>query len=213
MKKISYALTGESAVPSVITVGANSSPVWLQHRWEDGGFAYYIRKNGCGHCCAAMAANLHGKTLNPYGEYLFCRELWGPPGEHQDHFQTVSGIVKVLTHLGVKAKAFGVPDRDAALVRILDALAAGKQVIFWSQPGEHFPENPFSQSAHYVLAAGIQPDGKILIANSSEKAAPDGIQTVKADEIGKALYEGSTAEDLTWGVDDFSSCAGYVIVE
>ena len=212
MKKISYALTGESAVPSVITVGTNSSPVWLQHRREDGEFAYYIRRNGCGHCCAAVAARLNGIDIDPYREYLLCRELWGPPAEGQDHFQTVGGIVKVLTHLGVKAKAFGVPDRAWAQEQIVTALSAGKQVIFWSQPGEHFPENPFSKTAHYVLAAGIQADGKILIANSSEKAAPDGIQIVDAADIGKALYEGSTAGNLTWGTDDLSACAGYVIV-
>lgn len=212
MKELSYAFTGDPAVPSVITLGEKSAPVWLQQRWTEGEYAYYIRKNGCGHCCTAMAAGLNGVDADPYREYLLCRELWGPPAEGQDHFQTVSGIAKVLTYFGVPARAFGVPDRRSAQEQITAALSSGKQVIFWSQPGEHFPENPFSKSAHYVLAAGIQADGKILIANSSEKAAPDGIQAVKADEIGKALYEGSTADDLTWGVDDLSSCAGYVIV-
>lgn len=212
METVRYAFTGDPAAPAVVYAGEHSSPVWLQQHREDGEFAYYIRRNGCGHCCAAMAANLHGADLDPYGEYLLCRGLWGPPAEHQDHFQTVSGIVKLLRHLGIPAECFGVPERGAALAHILASLSEGKQVIIWSQPGEHFPGNPFSENAHYVLAAGMLPDGQILIANSSEKSAPAGIQTADADTVGQALYEGSTAADMTWGEDDLAACAGYVVI-
>ena len=85
-------------IPSEVILGDNITPVWLQQRWTDGEFSEYIVRNGCGHCCTAMTANLKGIKITPYEEYELCRKLWGAPnaGEQQDHFLSVAGIVKVL---------------------------------------------------------------------------------------------------------------------
>ena len=62
--QVTYAFTDNPSIPAVVTRGVYSTPVWLQQDWEDGEFACYIRGNGCGHCCIAMAANLHGVKID-----------------------------------------------------------------------------------------------------------------------------------------------------
>lgn len=198
-----YCVTDNPAIPAIITLGKHESPVWIQSAWEDGEYAPYIRRNGCGHCCTAMAANLQGININPYDAYLLCHKLWGEPNEAigQDHFQTVAGIVKVLNHLGIAAECFGVADgkQKEAVSHIISGLQDGKQVIFVSDPF-HNPGNVFSTGYHYVMAVGFTEDGNILIANSSEKTQKGGIQAVTTQTIEDALYTGGTADpNMTWG--------------
>lgn len=201
-----FQFTGDPLTPATVTYRGNTTPVWLQQRWTEGEFARYIVYNGCGHCCCAMAANLRGVAITPYEEYLLCRRLWGPPKElpedqGQDHFMSVAGIVKVLNHLGIPARAFPVPEgaKAAAQKEIQKALLEGKQVIVMSDPFRD-PGNIFSTGYHYILAVGYLPDGQILIANSSLKATDTGIQTVSLDRLTASLYEGSTANmAMTWG--------------
>lgn len=199
--QVSYTLTGEFLTPAVIRTETGETPVWMQQRWQEGEFAVYVRKNGCGHCCTAMAARLHGVAMDPYTEYEHCRRLWGEPGPQQGHWLSTAGIVKVLHSLNVPAEGFGVESMgpEQAVAQILAALRAGKQVIFTSNP-DHYPDNPFSNGYHWVMAVALQADGTVLIANSSDKAVTDGIQTVTPDIIERALFREATApEDMTWG--------------
>ena len=215
MVLVTYRLTGEHLTPAVIRVGEHETPVWMQARWTEGEFVRYINNNGCGHCCTAMAARLHGVDIDPYKEYVLCRSLWGEPKEDQGHWLTTAGIVKVLRSLNVRATGFGVKQIGSkkATEQILSALQDGKQVIFTSNPDD-YPDNPFSKGYHWVMAVAIQEDGTILIANSSDKATPQGIQTVSADIIEKALFREATApEDMTWGDPDrIHVGSGYIIV-
>jgi hypothetical protein len=219
MEHVKYALTSDENAPAIISVNGFSTPVWRQNRWTEGKYAVYIQKNGCGHCCTAMAARLHGVAINPHTEYEQCRRLFGEPRQDgnpaQDHFMSVSGIVKVLTGFQIQADYFGVPENgaDNAVRHILASLSEGKQVIFWSHPSENFPQNPFSQNEHYVLAAGFSEKGKIVIANSSEKAAPEGVQLVDSNAVAAALAPGSEPADITWGEPEhLHNCSGYVVV-
>jgi len=161
-----YRRTENPAIPAEIMLGKYSTPVWIQSAWTEGEFAQYIRNNGCGHCCIAMAARLRGIDMDPYREYLLCRSLWGPPDAEkgQDHFLTVPGIEKILRHLGLSASCFGVAEgaQNQAADHIIRCLQAGKLVIFISDPFR-YPGNVFSTGYHYVLAVGIRADGKILI--------------------------------------------------
>lgn len=217
----SYKFTDNENIPAMVTLGDNSTPVWNQQSWTEGENALYIRRNGCGHCCTAMVLNLRGINITPYEEYMHCRFLWGLPDENanppQDHFLSVGGIVKVLKSFGLKAECFGVPkDKATACTEhIVSALKDGKLVIIESHPMAEFPDNPFSTGDHYVLAAGISENDKILIANSSGKAAPSGIQLVDVGTVEKALYPDSTADDaMTWGiVEKLPEGCGYVIID
>ena len=213
-KKVASYTEGKSElIPAYVSLGNKSTPVWLQQKWSEGEYSEFIVKNGCGHCCAAMALNLHGIKIDPHEEFTLCRKLWGEPKEHQGNYQTVSGITEILAHYGVSACRCGVPSRKRAARRIQKALESGKQVIFWSKPREDFPENPFSKGSHYVLAVGYTKDGQILVANSSQKSAPSGVQTVDIDTIAQALYLGAAPRYMTWGERDrHINCAGYVIV-
>ena len=85
--------------------------------------------------------------------------------------------------------------------------------IFASDPDD-YPDNPFSTGYHWVLAVGFYDDEHILIANSSEKAAQNGIQLVTADIIEKALFVNSTvASDLTWGeLERLYEGCGYIVI-
>lgn len=188
-------------IPATVCLGEKKTPVWIQTQWQQGEFAVYIRRNGCGHCCTAMAANLHGVTIDPYGIYTLCRKLWGTPENGQDHFLSVGGITKVLRHLQIPAQCFGVAEGEeaAAASHIMECLKMGKQVIFISDPFRD-PGNLFSTGYHYVLAVGIQEDGRVLIANSSETVTAGGVQTATETQIASALYQGGTAnEEMTWG--------------
>jgi len=220
MKAVRYELTGEYLTPAVAFVDGRSTPVWIQQRWNDGPYAYYVRKNGCGHCCTAMAAVLHGIDLDPHREYEYCRKLWGSPKEEpnekgQDHFLSLAGVVKVLNSLGISAVGYGVKDQGPkrAVDHICSMLEMGKLVIFTSDPDD-YPDNPFSDGYHWVMAVGFAEDGRILVANSSEKAASEGIQLVTPDVIEKALFVQSTADmDLTWGeLERLNNGCGYVVV-
>jgi hypothetical protein len=64
------------------------------------------------------------------------------------------------------------------------------------------------------MAVGYTKEGKILVANSSEKRAPEGVQLVDIATIAKALQLGADPVDLTWGerCPVRSRYAGYVIV-
>jgi hypothetical protein len=217
MTYATYKIIGTELIPSEVFLGDASTPVWHQAKWSEGEYEEFVRKNGCGHCCAAMALNLHGIKITPHEEFTLCRKLWGEPNREQEfpqgNYQTVQGIAKILRHHGVPAECFGVPTREHAAAHIESVLREGKQVIFWSAPREDFPENPFSTGAHYVMAVGYTEKGEILIANSSQKKAPEGVQTVNVDTIAKALYLGAEPTDKTWGEKgDHIHCAGYVVV-
>ena len=215
----SYKYTNDASVPAIITLGEHTTPVWIQQKWQEGEWAQFVQKNGCGHTCTAMVLNLNGININPHEEFALCRKLWGEPrmGEplYEDNFISASGIVKVIESFGIKAQAFGVPEGKAheEAQHIENMLREGKQVIFWSHPSDKLPDNPFSSGEHYVLAVGFTKDDKILIANSSEKAAvKDGIQTTDTDTIAKVLREGSEPMDFTWGRHDLVHSGGYVVV-
>jgi len=205
MQFATYEKTNDVLAPTRVFIGERSTPVWRQNRWETGEYQEFIRNNGCGHCCTAMALNLYGIAIDPHGEYCHCRELWGAPQvnaqKNQHHYMSVSGIVKVLTGFGVPAAYFGVPSDAMKQVEshIDAALRSGKQVIFWSRPQESFPDNPFSAGDHYVMAVGYAENGFILIANSSERTAPDGVQFVTLETVLRALFPDATPADLTWG--------------
>ena len=215
---VTYRKTGDPRIPALICVNSLETPVWLQTVWEKGPDAFYIQRNGCGHCCAAMAARLQGAAeTDPAKEYARCLELWGEPAGPQDHFQTVSGIVRILESYGVKAKAYGVPSEKASgkTVRglIETALCGGKQVIFWSHPlpGRE-AENPFSAGEHYVLACGYDECGRIVIANSGGSIS-GGVQLTDMDTVMNALFYGSDPRVGTWGeCGRLEECAGIVIV-
>lgn len=218
MKNISIEKTEDKRIPAVVTIGKHSTPVWLQSEWEDGPHAFYIKRNGCGHCCAAMALRLCGVSgMDPEKEYEKCIELWGAPDEAagQDHFQTVKGIVRILNEYGVKAEAKGVKNDHEAALDIYSALENGKFVIFWSSPREGI-DNPFSTGEHYVMAAGLK-DGTgpgIVILNSGTKCTSDGVQFTDIDTVEQSLFSGSEPSFSEWGWDEkLSECGGYVTVE
>lgn len=208
-----YKALESELTPAIVTLGDKSTPVWHQSLWQTGEYQEFVRKNGCGHCCAAMALNLYGVEIDPHGEFTLCRELWGEPQEHQGNYQTISGITKILHHHGVAAQCFGVPSLESAAAHIDKALKDGKQVIFWSPGTKTYPETPFSNGEHYVMAVGYTKDGKILVANSSKLKAPTGVQMVDIDTIARALYPDSEPTDKTWGERGrHKNCAGYVVV-
>lgn len=204
-------------VPRIIYIGTHSTPVWRQSQWNEGQYQEFIRKNGCGHCCTAMALRLNCVyNVDPHDEFTLCRELWGEPQKDrefpQDNLQSVSGITKILRHYGVPAEYFGVKDLTAVQKHFETALKNGKQIIFWSHPTEDFPENPFSPHEHYVMAVGYTEDGQIMVANSSRWAS-SAAQTVDMQTIMRALYLGADPIDMTWGErDHYVNCAGYVVV-
>ena len=214
-----YTLTANELTPAIVSLGKYSTPVWIQQRWQDGEYAVYIRNNGCGHCCTAMALNLSGIKITPYEEYVHCRKLWGEPRRDdenkEDNFMSVSGIVKVLSSFGVKAEYFGVPvgKTKEAAEHIESSLKCGKLVIFWSALSSKLADNPFSPGHHYVLAVGIDGEGRIIIANSSSRSkAVNGIQYTDTETIAKALMEGCKPLDYTWGRHNLNHSSGYVVV-
>lgn len=221
MNYATYKLTGEYLTPAEVSINGFTTPVWHQQKWETGEYAIYVQKNGCGHCCTAMAARLHGVDIDPYREFELCRKLWGAPDENgtpsKINYISVCGITKILAHLGIKASFYGVPKGTAAKAarHIVESLEEGKMVIICSVPNEEYPDNPFSKGAHYVLAVGFTEDGKILIANSSVTPAPTGIQLVDEEMIMKAVYRDADPDtDGTWGeLPNVYRSAGYVVVE
>ncbi len=212
-----YELTGNEYFPSIVSIGDRSTPVWRQQRWDNGKYQEFIRKNGCGHCCASMALRLNGIDIDPHKEFTLCRELWGQPQKDrefpQDNLQSVAGITMILRHYGVKADYFGVPDLATAEKHFDEALRAGKQIIFWSHPTEEFPDSPFSPHEHYVLAVGYTEDGNILVANSSERWTATAVHEVPMQTVMQALFLGADPIDMTWGErDHYINCSGYVVV-
>lgn len=217
--RITYKHTGDSTKPSIITIGENSTFVWIQQEWETGEYAEFIRKNGCGHCCTSMALNLNGININPHEEFSLCRKMWGEPrmGEplFEDNFLSETGIEEIIKSFGICAKAYGVENGKAyeASVFIENQLKEGKQVIFWSHPSDKLPDNLFSSGEHYVLAVGIVENGKILVANSSKKGHTEtGIQFTDRETIEKVLFEGTQTSDYTWGRYDFTKSGAFVVV-
>lgn len=211
-----YIFTNNEKIPARISVGMSVSPVWIQQLWDEGEYASFIRYNGCGHCCATMALNLKGIRITPHEEFELCRKMWGVPDEQNGeyNYQSVSGISKVINHFGVACEYFGIAKgkgHDAAM-HIEESLKNGKLVIFWSHPSEKLSDNPFSTSEHYVLAFGIEENGNILIANSSNKITDKGVQTTDIGTVEKALYEGADPKNFTWGRDDLVSIGGYVVI-
>ena len=210
-----YTLTGDVSIPAVLRIGAYETPVWNQQGWNSGEFSAFVNKNGCGHCCVAMAARLHGVCIDPHEEFVRCRALWGAPAGDQGPWLSAAGVAKVLRSLQVPAEAFGVKEQGTkqAAEHILCALREGRQVIFTSNP-ERDPENPFSKGYHWVMAVAVREDGAVLIANSSGKAAPDGMQIVLPQTVEKALFcEAMAPEDMTWGeTERIHEGSGYIIV-
>ncbi len=219
MNTLSYTYTGNPTLPAIITKNGQEIPVWIQQLWEDGQYAEFVRKNGCGHCCSAMALNLHGVKINPHEEFTLCRKMWGEPrmGEplFEDNFLSGTGIAYVLRSHSIPAAAYGVPEGKTMeeAKKIYDFLLEGKTVIIWSHPSDKLPDNPFSTGDHWIYAVGCTENGEILIANSSQRAATDkGIQFTDTETIAKVLFEGSEPMDFTWGRYDLKHGGGYVVV-
>ena len=128
MSFATYELINTELIPAIVSINGESTPVWHQAKWSEGEYEEFVRKNGCGHCCAAMALNLHGVKINPHEEFALCRKLWGEPDREREFpqgtYQTVSGISKILRHHGVPAECFGVPTREQAARHISEVLRA-----------------------------------------------------------------------------------------
>ena len=209
----------DALVAASVRRGAHVSPVWIQSRWEEGEFATYIQKNGCGHCCVAMAARLLGTSdVTPYTEYEHCRALFGPPDKARDegHFLSPRGVALSLRGFGLRAEVHPYAGgRQAILAGIMAALFEGRLVVFLSFPDR--PGNRFSTGAHYVLLYGINAEGRIMVANSSTRAVTDtlGLQAVTEGELLDAIPEATSVvgEGDTWGREHgFRQNAGYVTV-
>lgn len=214
-----YTFTGDENAPAIVSLGEHSTPVWIQQNQTQGEYAEFIRKNGCGHCCTAMALNLNGIKINPHEEFSLCRKMWGEPcmdePVNEDNFLSVNGIVQVIKSFGINAECFGVPEGKSTecAEHIKEMLSLGKVVIFWSHPSEKLLHNPFSPGEHFVLAAGIDGDGRIVIANSTNRCdATDGIQYTDCKTIAKSLREGCDPQEFTWGRYDLLHSGGYVVV-
>lgn len=214
---VTYVLTDKENAPAKVFSGEHYTDVWMQKRWREGEYAQYINKNGCGHCSVAMALSLNGVSITPHEEFSLCRKMWGEPKEGEEgNFLSVSGIVKIIKSFGIAAEYFGVKNgaQMQAAEHIESVLSKGRQVIIWSHPTESFKENPFSKREHYVLAAGIDESGKILVANTSEHAFDaHGVHLTDRETISRVLYEGSESQDFTWGrIGKHEHNAGYVVV-
>ncbi len=212
-------LKDDARIPADIEKNGHVAHVYIQRQWETGEFKNYIQKNGCGHCCVAMALALNGVSdVTPHDEYVHCRQMWGAPKEeepfHQGHFLSTVGVYKSVTSYGVAAEYVPIPTggESACADRLYQALEEGKTAIFWSHP--FTSDNPFSTGDHYVLAAGLTDDGNILIANSSIHAKTDhlGVQIVTKQTIADALWGNDSHPDATWGNGDENLAAGFVIV-
>jgi hypothetical protein len=218
---LSYTISDQNAlVVATVRRGINETPVWIQTRWEQGEYAKYVRNNGCGHCCAAMAARLCGVSdITPYTEYEHCRAIFGEPSPDKlvGHFLSPCGIYLSLRALGVDATLYGYPENSKSETadKIHCQLKNGKMIIFYSHP--ETPDNPFSSGSHYVLLLGLDEEGNILVANSSTKARSDtlGIQTATKKQIREALSsDGMLYTDLTWGHEKYyRASAGYIVIE
>lgn len=217
-----FHLTSDALCPATVEKGDCMTPVWIQQEWQEGEFACYIQKNGCGHCCATMALRLSGiPDITPHDEYVHCRALWGEPDEAQgqNHFLSVAGVEASLRSYGVNAKAYGFAagQRTDAVAHILAELRAGNLVLFHSLP--LLPDNPFSPGAHYVLFVGLSEDGRVMVANSSRRARTDtpGVQLVTAQDIEGALSPDGCdphVHSLTWGVlYNYKEKLGYIVIE
>ena len=133
----SFRRTGDPFIPACVTVNGFESPVWLQKLWPDGPHTRYIRNNGCGHCCAAMAARLHGvPDIDPLAEYTQCLTLWGEPDSGHDHFITARGIAEVLGSFGVAAEAAGVPADAAGRMQLRQRIDGALRVSFGPDTAE-----------------------------------------------------------------------------
>lgn len=223
MKNPTYKFTGDSLTPAIVSFNSKTTPVWMQQRWQDGKYAVYVRQNGCGHTCTAMACNLLGININPHEHIERCVQLWGEPsiaknGNQQYYFITPCGIVESLRGFGIKAECFGYKNQgvDGAISHILESLSQGKLVIFISSPSKDFQDNTFSKGDHYVLAVGLLESGKILIANSSINGVYDigeGVQEVDAETVKKSFNPIAEPIKKTWGeIVDLHEGIGYVVI-
>ncbi len=223
---VTYKVLDNGLTPVIASVENNETPVWIQQRIMGVENARRLNYSGCGHCSVSMIANLKGVKITPWGEFQRCIELFGEPsvsknGNKQYPFLSVTGMVKVFNSYGLNAKCFGVTngDRKKATEHILSELSSGKLIAFVSAPSKDFPENPFSKGHHWVVLAGFDESGNIVVLNSSLNGNYDGstlgINLVDAITIEKALSPISSPTDKTWGEMenlDSEGC-GYVVVD
>ncbi len=226
MKTVKYKVLNDDLTPVIANVNEFETPVWIQQRIVDCERSSWLRASGCGHCSVTMILNLKGVKIAPWDEILKCLELFGEPsvsknGNKQYPFLSVTGMVKVFNSYGFNAKCFGVEngDRKKATEHIVEELKKGKLIAFVSCPSKEFPDNPFSKGHHWVVLAGFDGDGKIVVLNSSLNGIYDnsvlGINLVDATTIEKALSKVANPTDKTWGEMenlDSEGC-GYVVVD
>lgn len=209
---VTWRETDDEKIYAYVSLNGFETPVWKQKAFDEGQYAFYVRRNGCGHCCCAMAARLYGVETDPYREMETCVERWGEPEKGRDWYQTARGITEILHSFGISSTALGVPTGEEELEetrRLMEsALSSGHPVIIWSHP--YKKDNPFSAGEHYVLAVGHDKDGNVVIANSGK-----GVQLCGMDTVMDVLYKGAAAENTEWGIDDddtIPQSGGIVIV-
>lgn len=226
MYMVKYQVLDNELTPVEVNVNGFSTPVWIQQRIKDVQNFAPLNYSGCGHCSVSMVLNLRGQKVTPWEEYAKCLELFGEQGvshngNKQYPFLSVTGMVKVFNSFGLKSKCFGVKngDRKSATEQIIKELKNGKLVAMVSCPSEEFPNNPFSKGHHWVVLAGFDEKGNVVVLNSSlggdYSESVLGINVVDAKTIEMALSKVANPTDKTWGELenlDSDGC-GFVVIE
>jgi hypothetical protein len=226
MCTVKYKVLDNELTPVVATVNGFSTPVWIQQRIKEVENFAPLNYSGCGHCSVSMVLNLRGQKVTPWEEYQRCLELFGEQGvsksgNKQYPFLSVTGMVKVFNSYGLKARCFGVEngDRKSATEQIIRELKNGKLVAMVSCPSEEFPNNPFSKGHHWVVLAGFDESGNVIVLNSSLNGDYSGcvlgINAVDSKTIEMALSKIANPTDKTWGELenlDSDGC-GFVVIE
>lgn len=204
-------LLGESHRVTVsgdaVSIHGKTTAVWKQADLT-GTYAQQLHKHGCGHCCAAMAANLQGKSMTPAKVMAKALTLWNTPGKGELYALSARGIAALLKGFGVAASCHMVTkDHLENTKNLLEgALRSGKQAILFTRPYDS--KDPFGSGDHYVLAVGYDANDRIVVANSGGSQR---VQRTDMDTIMRYLYRSSTGADAQW-LRTSAGSAGVVIV-
>lgn len=204
---VTYKSSSDKTAPMTVMQNGVSSPVWNQNVLT-GAYAEALKKHGCGACCAAVAARLHGyKTCTPETVLQEGVKQWAAPTSNQSYALSCNGMATILENFGIDAASYTVTASNLTNIKsnMTAALKQGKQVILFTHKYDN--NDPFGSGDHYVLAVGYDKNGKIVVANS----AGGKVQLTDITTIGKYLYHSCTGKDDFWLTSSAAS-AGIVIV-
>ena len=180
----------------------------LDNKYKDMKFGNStVGRKGCAPAVATMVANAYGNNLSMANAVSGASRYMNDEGTTTDYFKDILG------RNGISTEYISGQSKDVAN-KVIRSLSNGEKVILLGKDPNNTSKvnSPFGPNGHYVLATGIDKNGKIIISDPEAKGPmrydPSILKSAKMG-IGTSAGGSTYENDYTAKVWSFLTSNGY----